>query len=531
VTAPRTEPTATKPYTRLLSSVLTVALITGAVVIVRVTAAPSSPSSAKRLAAGESSAGAATTQEAAAASAAREAAAARAAGRTGSVAPVRGVKTTAAGTVTPGKVVLPQGVTDKEISVVYYWNDRTGASPYLNGSGDGNLDEGDSFTSLVAYINKHANGGATFMGFPFNLHGRKIKPTIVESGKYPDTYAAAAAKIVQQIKPFGAVSSHGSASTYICDPLARAHIFNFTTYDLSPGIVQRTGGWCLPSGLSFDGQIEASVNYLTAQAAKTTYQGTETPGPRRYGLLYAEYPGLVETIPALEKRLKDAGVNVVDVESLPVALQDAQQQAPNKVAKFKAKGVNTIIAPDAGAPLNFTHAATAAQFYPDWYIWPCSGQDSTGMVRLYNAAQWQHAAGLTCYDAHFDADLTNNDIARQSEWWKHYQQGRGENVDPPAPTPYVYAGLVPLLIGVTNAGPNLTVDSFRAGIKQFQPYRYDAVAGRTSNPASMLLTFGAPDASPFGDVAKLYWSPTAGDKAAGAYVYPEPRRYERTARF
>lgn len=422
----------------------------------------------------------------------------------------------------------PQGVTDDEITVAYYWKgDRTKSSPYLHGTGaEANVDESLAFRNLVNYLNKHADGGATFMGFPFNLHGRKIKPVVLEAGQSPETYAATAEALVKEVKPFTALAAHGSLSAYICPRLAEAGIFNLSTIDFDFGLAERTNGYCMPGGPSWDIQVERSIGYLTEQA--------RSDRERVYGVLYTEYPGLVKSAPVVVERMRRAGLNVAAVATLSSSLQTAQQQAPNVVAQFRGANVNTVVMPDAGAPLNFTHAAEAQAYRPDYYIWPCSGMDTAGMVRLFNANQWANAAGLTCYDEEFNPDLTNDDRMRSTEWYAQYQEGAGRNEEPPSPTALVYAGLLPLVVGVTNAGPNLTEANFRRGLDGFRPYRYDAIEGRTRDGSNMLLGVGRADRSLMIDVMKLEWSNTArspGGALTGAYVYPEKRRWRPGERF
>ena len=424
----------------------------------------------------------------------------------------------------------PQGVTDDEIVLAYYWKgDRTKSSPYLAGTGaEANVDESLAFKNLVNYLNKHADGGATFMGFPFDLHGRKIKGVVLEAGQSPETYAATAESLVKEVKPFTALAAHGSLSAYICPRLAEARIFNMSTIDLDFGLAERTNGYCLPGGPSWDVQVERSIAYLTKQARTSRYQGTGTAEDRVYGVLYSEYPGLVRSAPVVIERMRRAGLDVAAVATLSPSLQTAQQQAPNVVAQFRGAGVNTVVMPDAGAPLNFTHSAEAQAYKPDYYIWPCSGMDTAGMVRLFNVDQWERAAGLTCYDEEFNPDLTNDDRMRSTEWYRQYQEGAGRNEEPPSPTALVYAGLLPFVVGVTNAGPNLTEANFVRGLNQFQPYRYDAIEGPTKDATNMLLTVGAADRSLMGDVTMLEWSNTArssGGALTGAYQYPADRRW------
>lgn len=436
------------------------------------------------------------------------------------------------GTFIPGQGTIPFGVTKDSIYVVYYWKgDRTMTSPFLGPTGQkGAVDEADAFRNFVAYVNKHANGG-TFMGFPFNLHGRKLKYDIYDAGQYPETFGSTAQQIIDK-PPFVAISSHGGLSDYVCDYLYKKKIFNLATYDLgrySGGLYKGTNGYCLPQGLAWEGQVELSVSYLRKQAATTKYQTPTASEKRVYGILYADYPGLRESVTRLKAKLKAAGVDVRGEYRLSTSLADAGREAPNAVAYFRGKHVNTLIAPDAGAPITFTHAAQANAYRPDYYVWPCSGQDAAGQVRLYDPAQWDRAEGLSCYDENWNLDLTLDNNARQTQWYKHYQEMAGQK-DPPSSSPLVYHAMLPLLVGITNAGSQLTVERFRAGMTAFRypngRTRYHAVNGPTSDPSHFWVSLGSTDASQIGDVARVSWSNTehsAGNASTGNYLYSKER--------
>lgn len=426
---------------------------------------------------------------------------------------------------------IPPGVTDTTIDVAYYWKgERTQTSPYLGGTGaEGqNLDESLAFERYIEFINKHDGDGTTFMGVPIELHGRRLRGRVVApkgnaNGGY--AYGQMAEEIAAEIKPFAAIASHGGLSTYVCPRLAEAGIHNLSTYDLGGlggSLVKRTDGYCMPAGLSWERQVQESATYLARTKNVKTTAG-ETPV---YGVIYTVYPGLSQVGPAMVKKLRAAGLNIQEVARLPDDLATSQQQAPFIISRMRSKGVNTLIMPDAGAPLNITHAAQAAQYSPDYFVWPCSGTDVTAMVRLYNAAQWTRASGLTCYDREFNPDLTNTDKAQATEWWQTYQE-MAPGREPPAQSPLIYASLAQLLAGIRGAGPVLTVESFRAGLSKMRSYRYDAIDGRTTDATNMLLTFGESDRSMIGDAAFLRWDALSREAggAQGRYVYPEDRRY------
>lgn len=453
--------------------------------------------------------------------------------------------TTPAAVTTPGGAptggtsggTIPPGVTDNEIEVIYYWTDRTRDSPYRPDGGQANLDEGQAFIAFIEWINKHSGDGSKVMGYPINLHGRKLVPKVIELSKAPEDRAAVAEEIAARDKPFATLASHGSISTYMCDRIAQGGVHNLATYDFGGNLKARTNGYCLPIGMSWELQVERTVAYLSWQAKNTRYQNAGISEPRVYGLLYAAYPKLdksVEGPGGVVERLRAAGVNVAHVAAINPDLGVSQAQVPNVVAQFRSKGVNTVVMPDAGAPLNFTNGAQANGYTPDYYVWPCSGQDTIGMVRLFNPSQWARASGITCYDDHFNPDLVNDDNARATEWYRVWTEMRGTRAEAPSSASLIWFNLLPLIVGINESGRNLTVEGFRAGIARLPNYRYDAIAGRTDNPVSFLQTLSRPDQSPIGDVARLQWSPTRtrpGSATQGSYVYPEARRYREGEAF
>lgn len=451
------------------------------------------------------------------------------------------------GTFIPGEGHIPFGV-DQNIDpelldpkspkcgkntlyLVYYWKgDRTMTSPYLGPTGQkGAVDEADAFRNFVAYVNKYATGGAKdgLMGSPFNLHGRTLCYTIYDAGQYDYTFESTAQSITD-LPPFAAISSHGGLSDWICDALYKAKIFNISTYDLGRypgGLYKTTNGYCLPQGLAWDSQVALSVSYLSRQA-KTKIGGED----RVYGLLYADYPGLQKSVERLLPQLKAAGVNVATTYKLPTSLTDAAAgPATAAVQNFNKYHVNTVIAPDSGAPITFTHAAQARGVKFNYYVWPCSGEDATGQVRLYDPAQWAGAEGLSCYDVNWNLDLTLDNNARNTQWFHQYQEMAGRK-DPPASSPLVYASFLPLLAGVTNAGRDLTVERFSAGMMAFRypkgATRYDAINGPTNKASHFLIGLGSADGSQIGDVCSVRWDTTAhtqGNTTTGAYVYSDER--------
>jgi hypothetical protein len=482
-----------------------------------------------------------------------------------SLPPVDTLATYKPGTYVPGVGTLPyHGVDFKNriIRLGYYWKGYDAATS--GGASSKQLDEAMAFWRFVQWINKHANDSPTrdctkanstcFMGFPFNLHGFKLDekcvrapgasnwgPCVVQAGEDTNGWATAAIKVRDIASPFAAVSSHGGLSDYGCPILAAAKIFNPVTYNIYDGLTPSTNGYCLPQGFAWERQRAATISYLKGQNATQycTDPTTHSDCKKRvYGILFAEYQGEHAAVMKFAKELHENGINLGksqsnggdSIYSVSTSITQAQQDQALIVAKFRQDGVNTILAPDSGAEITFTHAAEGAAYNPDYYVWPCSGEDAAGQVRLYDAHQWTRAAGLSCYDAHWNLDLTLDDNARQTQWFHQFQEiacPSGSNCDdPPATAPLVYEGLLPVLVGLTRAGPDITMEKFFAGIHGFGQYRYHAIDGRTADAAHFLVTMGSPDGSQIGDVAKVTWNGaelTPGNSTPGAYDYSNVR--------
>ncbi len=155
------------------------------------------------------------------------------------------------------------------------------------------------------------------------------------------------------------------------------------------------------------------------------------------------------------------------------------------------------------------------------------------MVRLFNAAQWDRAQGLSCYDDHFQTDLANDERTERTEWYRQYRSV--SNDDPPASTGLVYQSLLPLVAALTNSRGVLTVGAFRGGLDDFDSYRYSGIEGRSEDARRMWLDFDEPDRSMVGDFTEIAWSSgrvAEGSSVPGSYEFPDgEKRYPASHRW
>jgi hypothetical protein len=164
------------------------------------------------------------------------------------------------------------------------------------------------------------------------------------------------------------------------------------------------------------------------------------------------------------------GYQQADTETYVFDISTFQDRATAIIAKMKAAGVTTVLfLGDPIMPIYLTKAATAQDYHPEWIVTGTALTDTTTLGRLYDQTQWSHAFGISNLAAR-----TNQD---QQEAFRLHQWYYGQ---PPAATGtngIIYAPLNQLLTGIYMAGPNLTPETFKAGLFHLPP-----AGGGPTNP-------------------------------------------------
>lgn len=173
-----------------------------------------------------------------------------------------------------------------------------------------------------------------------------------------------------------------------------------------------------------------------------------------------------------------------------------QNDVSNMIAQFKSAGVTTIIPlVDPLSPILITREATNQTYFPEWFVTGTGLSDTTTAGRLYDQNQWRHAFGIT------PLWVTWVDV-KTSTGYKEYHDARRS--DPPGAEGVlcnIYRGVAQqLFIGIQMAGPNLTQESWKAGLFSY-PTTPDG-GGRAALP----LLYYTPDL-PTGikDFAEVYY--------------------------
>jgi hypothetical protein len=176
-----------------------------------------------------------------------------------------------------------------------------------------------------------------------------------------------------------------------------------------------------------------------------------------------------------------------------------------------------LCACDPIAPALITKEATNQQYFPEWIITGSALTDTTIFARTYDAAQWRNAFGISFLTARVPE--TQGDAWRLFKW--HFP-----DKNPAANNQYgvIYPGPLTLAMGITMAGPNLTVQSWQKGLFNFPVTNKGMISAAQ-------FSFGNHGVWPFtdytalDDVTEIFWDPQAvgedevGNTAAGMYRY------------
>jgi hypothetical protein len=186
--------------------------------------------------------------------------------------------------------------------------------------------------------------------------------------------------------------------------------------------------------------------------------------PRKYGLLVPDDPVYKQCVEEGKPRLKAAGIDIAKEINYALDFSKMQQEAPNMAAQLKGAGVTTVIlVTDPALPYFLTGAATQQDYWPEWFVSGSALTDIDILGQFYDQDQWQNAYGQS-----FLSDIFQG---KDSESYRAYKAIRPQD-EPAITRDQYYYNFLMLFIGLQMAGPNLTPETFAAGL-----YAYPARTG------------------------------------------------------
>jgi hypothetical protein len=361
----------------------------------------------------------------------------------------------------------------------------------------------DTVQALAEYFNSH-----------FQFYGRKLKINFFKGdGSGTDELLGggkekALSDAVKSAKEIGAFADISGITIPYADALARQGVVNIgAPYPSAQWFTaRRPYTWSLfPDGTNVVRSSVASMLAGFPPNSPAQFGGPSVNGkPRKLAIIAPENSEYQESVNAaidiLQKNGIPIGLNLkykLDLSSMP-------NQASNIIAQLKNAGVTTVLAAcdPVMLALGLTPKANEQGYEPEWLTSGLAFVDQDIVSQLIDTRQWQHAFGIA-YNAESEPQGRSFPYAAYKQMRPHDEPAFGVEE--------LYYQMYILAIGLQMAGPNLTPQTFEAGM-----FAYPGGSGPRGT-----WHFGPTDYTPTDDFRQIWWDPnriSGQNNQAGAWV-------------
>lgn len=300
----------------------------------------------------------------------------------------------------------------------------------------------------------------------YELYGRKVELVPVDASGDPDDPIAAkndAVKIAEEIGAFAVIGGPGLSNNY-ADELASRGVLCVQCGLVAPDtIYQKNAPYMWGTSATPEQFLVNVSDYISGRLLGRPAEFAGDPAmqneERVFGTVHLELdpPVFSEVEEIVNERGKEVGYTPAAEETYLFDVARAPERAPGIIARMKDAGVTTVVfLGDPVMLIYLTKAATSQDYFPEWVVTGTGFTDSTAVARLYDQQQWAHAFGLSSLAVRTPREI--GDAWRLHQWWF--------GTPPPAQTtaPITLANMMLLFSGLHMAGPDLTVESFQAGM-------------------------------------------------------------------
>jgi hypothetical protein len=179
-----------------------------------------------------------------------------------------------------------------------------------------------------------------------------------------------------------------------------------------------------------------------------------------------------------------------------------QEEATTDIAKLKAAGVTTVIFNgDPIAPSIFTREATNQDYFPEWIYGGSALVDTTAFGRTFDQQQWSHAFGISSLPARTGPEL--GESVGLYKWFNGKEPPADDTVGVLYPQPSLF------FAALQAAGPDLTLDSFRAGLFAGGVPAQRGITTPTITYGRHGIWGNTDDYNGIDDFTEIWWDPAA----------------------
>lgn len=245
-----------------------------------------------------------------------------------------------------------------------------------------------------------------------------------------------------------------------------------------------------------DGTLVSEAGAAAAAARLTVQPNAEYAGdamrgqPRVFGLVAPENAEYQESVDRFTSALAERGIRFKTSLRYKLDINSMPNQASNIVAQLKDNGVTTLVCAcdPVMLALGMAPKANEQSWEPEWLTGGLAFVEQDIVAQLIDTRQWRHAFGTA-----FNAE---SEPIGGSFPYAAFKQVR-PNDEPAFGVEEIYYSMYMLALGIHLAGPNLTPDTFEAGLFSFQG---------ASGPRGY-WSFGPGDYTPTDDFREIWWDP------------------------
>lgn len=401
-----------------------------------------------------------------------------------------------------------QGVSGDEIVIsVRTLEGPSAAEIFADISGDAVNDSPEAYTDTVTAL-------AEYFSSRFQFYGRHLRiqffrgegsgaSELLGGGK-----EKALADAVRASKEIGAFADISAITIPYADALARQGIVNLgAPYPSREWFVaRRPYSWSLfPDGTNVVENGVASFVARFPPGSNVEHAGPAMNGkPRVFGVVAPENQEYQESTRAFIDKANASGLTISAEMRYKLDISSMPNQASNIIAQLKDKGITTVICAcdPVMLALGMTPKANEQGYEPEWLTSGLAFVDQDIVSQLIDQGQWSHAFGIA-YNA-------ESEPIGRSFPYAAYKQMR-PNDEPAFGVEEIYYQMYLLAIGIQGAGPNLTPQTFEAGM-----FAYPGGTGPRG-----LWGFREGDYTPTDDFREIWWDPnriSGQNNEPGAWV-------------
>ncbi|HEX9888789.1 MAG TPA: hypothetical protein VGA69_04885 [Nitriliruptorales bacterium] len=347
----------------------------------------------------------------------------------------------------------------------------------------------------------------------YQTYGRQVRFIVCYAGTTatPESRRADAAQYNERFDPFAnflQFTDWGYGYDFY-DAMAHHGVMSFPR--VPPGIemLQRNQPlmWAFESHTQRDAELYASAVCRTIAPYPVSFSGNLDHGqPRKYGLIWTTDPvaeRLRQMKDLIVSHLEDCGVQIADQATHPstgfyVDNRNQPDYAQEAMSRFQNQGITTILWA-GGNETNFSKAAAALQYRPEWVVASDRSNDGYYTAQYQDHTVWRHAWVIT-------TQLRTDWHARGTPCHDAYRSVRPEARDSGTGGLEIiyacafYEQLRQLFTAIQVAGPKLSPQAIDKGFR--------AIPRHTSSDPRIPACFYEPgDWTCVQDATAMWWDP------------------------